>query len=80
MAKMIGGDRPLRGCANCGQVDDHPRCSVLMSADPAIWADWHNDCHFNVMGPMTCHAHCDGSHVGKTGAAMLKHILDFHKE
>lgn len=26
--KLIGGDRPLRGCDVCGGVDDHPRHAI----------------------------------------------------
>jgi hypothetical protein len=33
MSDLIGGDRPVRGCDVCGQVDDHPKHGCLVPPD-----------------------------------------------
>ena len=77
MAEMIGGDRPMRTCIGCGQTDDHPRCIVQITATEDV--TWHPDCHQIAAGDMDCHPQCaGGAHEGKTGLAMLQHIIDYH--
>lgn len=71
MTELIGGGRPVRGCAGCGQVDDHPRDTEVDMATGAQ-EPWHLDCHA-ARGCASCAATVAAA-GGATGAALLSHL------
>lgn len=43
---------PQRNCLACGQIDDHPRCQVVLEDGSSAY--WHMDCHARVTGCQAC--------------------------
>lgn len=65
------GPNPVRKCAACLQVDDHPRCSHQLA--DGRWVD----CHFDCCAAIGCeHAsrQIEGLEPGSTGDAMRAHL------
>jgi hypothetical protein len=71
--KLIGEGRPIRFCPECRQADDHPRHRIATEPDDLAR---HMDCCAARGCP---DGRCDVALVGaggKTGAALLEHLLD----
>lgn len=75
MSENIGDGRPQRLCEECGQIDDHPR-HMVASPDGTGEQIKHLDCCAAAGCPDgTCPDLLDGAD-GKTGADLLRHLLE----